>query len=349
MGNEAHVLLAGASGVPGRNILSSLIAFKEANSWADFTITVLKRASVRRSISEGSGEGASDQVGAANETANETSEKPYVVAYVENFSDIGGLAHTIHDIAPDIIISALNAEPEPLLDNRLIDALTNPHAWDPSREHPFFFINGFTLDLLNRCVAWLPAPALEKLKPKIDFAHRLESVSRMGKIEYCTIVNASFLDYTLVKGYAGINLSTKTAKIFDGGDKSMTGCSLQFVGDAVAEVVRRVLYGSQFDREDLMNQRLHIAEVEFTGLGLLETVKEVTGDEFEVEDVDTSSFLETGHPITKLAWDGNGAASLQDYGLKFGLHEGLKGKRRRECFDLALLMHQPEGHVLHYP
>lgn len=95
----------------------------------------------------------------------------------------------------------------------------------------------------------------------------LESTSsEITTFEFATIITASFLDYTFVKGYTGINLESRTAISYDGGKKELTGCSLQFVGAAVVEVIRQRFFGTAAEVEQVRNKRVKIAETTYSGL-----------------------------------------------------------------------------------
>lgn len=148
-----NICLAGAGGVPGRNILSSL----PSNHSFQFALTILRRPSTASALPE-------NKLG------------PYHTIHVD-FDDQAALLRTIKDLAPDIVISALNAEPTPTLDLRLAraiyQAVTSAH-WIK----PVVFINGYTLDILHPCVSEIHQDQIEKLTPKRDLADLLVLLSK---------------------------------------------------------------------------------------------------------------------------------------------------------------------------
>jgi hypothetical protein len=296
------ICIAGAGGIPGRNILSSLLS----NGPFEHALTVLRRPATK-----------------AVPLTKDGPHQSYQTVFVD-FDDRSSLTQVIETLKPNVMISALNAEPGPLLDTKLVnstvDALTSTN-W----EDQILFINGYTLDIMHPSVSNLQSDQLDKMASKREFAGLLDSTSnKYTKFEYATIVNAAFLDYTLIKGYTGIDLEAKTAIIYDGGNNELTGCSLQFVGDAVVELIRQRFFGTHDEVEQVRNKRVKIAETTYSGRQLLEAVETVTGAQF-LRNEQSSQQLPA---IGQLNWDGQGAAAFVPGGLEFGTDGTLKGKRR---------------------
>ncbi|KAJ9658198.1 hypothetical protein H2201_007871 [Coniosporium apollinis] len=302
-----NITLAGTTGIPGRNILAALLTYPPSS--LTLSITVLKRTS----------------------DAAKPSDDPRPHTIYVDYTSPASLTSAL--TSTDVLISALHAEPAPYLDGILLSAAIEASGSvvrKARNKGPLIFISGYTLDVLHPSALAIANEQI--LGPKIDFARRLEREAEKGGIGYSTVVCAGFLDYILAKGYAGLDFPEKKARLFNKGEKGCTGCTLDFVGQCVVEIVRRWFDGSEEEVESVRNRRVRVAEVRYTGHELLELAQDITGERFDVEQVSTDELFAQGKEslergeidaaiggfISKLAWDGEGAANLEQ-GLAFGL------------------------------
>lgn len=332
------VLLAGAGGRPGQNILASFQQYHKDYSEPHnvfFEITVLKRSEPHDS-----------------ELDDDEDAKRNTI-YVSDFANTSDLSAQISKANPDIIVSALNAEPAPVLDNYLLDAILQHLSSSNTSQTtsgnanscplPLLFINGYTLDLLHPDVKRiLNATQYAILEPKLALAQRLATISKdTPSFAYTTVIPAAFLDYCLLEGHLGINIEKRTATLYDTGTKVITGCSLRFVGDAVVAIALRHLSATDADPgpSSVRNQRVRIAETFFTGRDLLDVVEEclgnVTGERrgeratFEVSTDSSADMLKQGRVIAYLNWsEFSRASTFTEDGLEFDEDGYLAFKRR---------------------
>lgn len=101
------------------------------------------------------------------------------------------------------------------------------------------------------------------------------------------IATGLFFDWGLDAGTFGINLSAKTATIFDSGNEPVTPSSLPFVGRVVVAVLSRP--------EQTANKYLKVASFTTTQNELLKVFEEETGASFTVTRASTSDVEKTAH------------------------------------------------------
>ena len=116
-----------------------------------------------------------------------------------------------------------------------------------------------------------------------------------------------------------IDTNAKTITLLDGGEKKMTGVTTEFVARCIGAIVA-------MPEEFTNNQRIRIAEIEYTGKALLQTFEEVTNEKWTVVDRSTDEILngavEAGGKgdkrefymgnIIKLNFDGEGAGYFEE-------------------------------------
>jgi hypothetical protein len=136
----------------------------------------------------------------------------------------------------------------------------------------------------------------------------------------------------------GFNSATDTAKLYDHGEHKVTACTVPFVAAAVVAAL-------QMPEEQVSNQRIHVAEVEYTGRELLGVFERGTGQKWDVQDISTDALRKMGRQALAegnargaylnfaltLNFDGSGASTLSE-GLNFGQGYGL---HRRSLVDVV--------------
>lgn len=116
---------------------------------------------------------------------------------------------------------------------------------------------------------------------------------------------------------------SNTIALLDGGDKKMTGVTTEFIAKCIGAIIT-TFNGST------KNQRVRLAEVEYTGNGLATSLESVTGQSWIALNKSTEVFLNEamkagekgdvkgfylGH-IIKLNFDGKGAGYFEE-GMKW--------------------------------
>ncbi|KAE9372192.1 hypothetical protein N431DRAFT_558082 [Stipitochalara longipes BDJ] len=157
------------------------------------------------------------------------------------------------------------------------------------------------------------------LAGKIASAQRLQKLAENGDIEYTTLVTGAFLDFWFEYPNPVILTKARTITLLDGGEKKMTGVTTSFVAKSIGAIVA-------MSQEATKNQRIRIAEVEYTGKALLHTLEEVTDTKWTVIDQSTDEIFKGGLKagengdvrgfylgnIIKINFDGEGAGFFEE-------------------------------------
>jgi hypothetical protein len=187
---------------------------------------------------------------------------------------------------------------------------------------PRFFPSEYTLDVTHPAARGLGVGSL--IGARAAWADKLADIASTGKITYTTLVTGGFLDWSIRGGMLSFDVANRAAVLFDNGRNKVTACTVKFVGEALVTAL-------QMPDEDLRNKRVYVAEVEYTGQGLLETLEAATGQKWRVEVNNTQAAQEKGrqllaegqargayvHFVLALNFNGSGAATLSS-GLQFG-------------------------------
>ncbi len=208
----------------------------------------------------------------------------------------------------DLVISAVSGASYPEIDELLLSAciMAGVKRFMPSE---------YTLDVCHPAVKAIAGRTL--LAAKTTFANSLAELAANGKIEYT--VTGGLLDWALYHGFGGIKLHQRELTLFDNGINSCTACTTDFVAQALSAVL-------QMPEEETRNRRIHIAEVQYTGLQLLDALQKATGRDWEIKHLSTTQSLSNGRKaleqgdvrgaylghVLKLNFDGSGAADFPE-------------------------------------
>lgn len=241
-------------------------------------------------------------------TSAHTFAHPATTVIVPSYADEAALAASFR--AHDIVISALSGAAAECFDPILLAAAikTGVRRFMPSE---------YTLDVCHPLARELGKDTL--LEVKQAFADELERVARSGAIEYTTLVTGGLLDWGVETGFIGFDVRRCEARLFDAGANKATGCTAQFVGEAVRTVVG-------MPAERTRNRRVRVAEVGYDGKRVLEALERTTGRKWTVRHVSTDEVLADGRRalvegdawaayvghVLKLNFDGSGAAYFED-------------------------------------
>jgi hypothetical protein len=138
-----------------------------------------------------------------------------------------------------------------------------------------------------------------------------------------------------------IDTNAKTITLLDGGEKKMTGVTTEFVARCIGAIIA-------MPEESTNNQRIRIAEVEYTGKALLQTFEKVTNEKWTVFDRSTDEILngavEAGGEgdmrgfymgnIIKLNFDGEGPGYFEE-GMKW-LDGAVKRQSLKEIVERSI-------------
>jgi tRNA G18 (ribose-2'-O)-methylase SpoU len=165
----------------------------------------------------------------------------------------------------EVIISALNSVPAIHIDPLLAQAGQEAGV-------KRIFPSEYTLDVLHPEAVKL----MGVLHPRVQHAQWFVSFGDSNEeISFTTIVSGMFLDLAIKGHHGNYDLKKKTATLFDNGNVQATGCSADFIAASVVAALK-------MPEEETKNQRIHIAEVRYTGRQILEALEEVTKTKFEV-------------------------------------------------------------------
>jgi len=185
----------------------------------------------------------------------------------------------------------------------------------------------YTLDVTHPAARELGTGSVIGLRAA--WADRLAEIASSGQIQYTTLVTGGFLDWGLWSGMLGFNAANRTARLYDRGQHSATGCTIEFIAEAVTAAL-------QLPDEQVANKRVEVAEVEYTGQDILRTLEQETGEKWNVEYISTEEARKAGiqarvegnmraayvNFVLALNFGGSGASQLLS-GLNFGKELGI--------------------------
>jgi len=180
------------------------------------------------------------------------------------------------------------------------------------------------------------------LAGKIAGAERLRRLAEAGHSEYTTLVTGAFLDFWFENPTPVIDAKSKTVTLLDGGEKKMTGVTTTFIAKSIGAIIA-------MPNEATKNQRIRIAEVEYTGKDLLNTLEEVTDTKWTVINRSTDDAFKDGLEaykrgdarafylgnIIKLNFDGKGAGYFEE-GMQW-LDGAVRRQNLKEIAERSML------------
>lgn len=108
---------------------------------------------------------------------------------------------------------------------------------------------------------------------RIRWADERARIAQGGKIEFTTFVTATLIDTCFdEEDFWAFDFEKKHAILYGGGKGKRTGCSLEFTGKCVAAALK-------MPESQMKNERIRIAETEFTGREILDCLEAATGGE----------------------------------------------------------------------
>ncbi|KAK6382740.1 hypothetical protein LTS17_003409 [Exophiala oligosperma] len=242
-----------------------------------------------------------------------------IVDALDDVSESSPLVQALRD--QDVLISTLNSAVAVKLEPRLVEAAIQAGVTR-------FMPSEYTFDVTHATARELGEGSL--IGERVSWADRLSEIAAEGSITYTALVTGSFLDWGLKGGMCGFDLAHQEAVLYDKGKHAATGCTVEFVANAI---VASLLLPD----DETRNRRIYVAEVEYSGLEVLEICQQVTGNEWKVSDVSVQSVLEKGRQLqaqgnlrgaylnyaVALNFNGCGAVDLKT-GLDFGRTLGLQ-------------------------
>ncbi|OJJ54815.1 hypothetical protein ASPSYDRAFT_61319 [Aspergillus sydowii CBS 593.65] len=159
-----------------------------------------------------------------------------------------------------------------------------------------FLPSEFSADSLNDAVLGL-LPLFGQKKEVIEYLKSQQSDS----FTWTGVATAPLFDWGINNGFLGYDIASRTATIWDTGDKRFTATNEKQLGDAVVAVLKRP--------QATANQYLYISSVETTQKEILAALKTATGASWSVQKTTTAS--EVSEANKKLqAGDFSGAFAL---------------------------------------
>ncbi|KAF4612599.1 hypothetical protein G7Y89_g15580 [Cudoniella acicularis] len=140
-----------------------------------------------------------------------------------------------------------------------------------------FIPSNFGSDLMNETLRTFPA-----FHDRVKIQKYLEEKTPRTELTYTTIVNGVVVDYGLRKG-AVFTAAKREAKLFDGGEKTVSFTTLATIGKAVVGVLEHPL--------ETANRAVYVQDTATTQKKLLELAQRLTaGETWKVDGVDTAMF-----------------------------------------------------------
>jgi len=230
------------------------------------------------------------------------------VVSLPSYDDIDALTAVLR--GHDLLISALSRIGSEEVDQSLVSAAiaAGVRRYMPSE---------YTIDCLHPHSVAVAGSTV--LAGKVASARHIQQQAEKGVIEYTTFVTGAFLNWWFEKPNPVIVAKEKRMTLLDGGEKRMTGSTTEFIANCIGAVIT-------MPENFTKNQRIRIAETEYTGKSLLTTFEDVTGEKWTVIEKSTNTVLaealEAGKngnmagfyygSILKLNFDGEGAGYFEE-------------------------------------
>lgn len=139
----------------------------------------------------------------------------------------------------------------------------------------------FTYDTANaKAIAILPP-----LQIRADEVNHLKAQESAG-LTWTAIVTGSFFDWGLVNGFAGFDLATHEAMIYDDGDQRFSTSTFHLVGSAVAKVL--------LQPDVTANRYVYVSSFTTTQNEILSELEDISGVEWKVTRVDSKTKIREG-------------------------------------------------------
>lgn len=191
-----------------------------------------------------------------------------------------------HDVLLSVLPGAVSLQLDPILLSAAVKAGVKR-----------FLPSDYTLDVLHPKVREVAAVA--PLGARTALADRIVTTAETGQIEYTSIMTVGLLDWALEHGFGSFNIPRREATLYDDGVNKCTACTTPFVAQAVVAVL-------QMPEAETRNRRIGVAEVEYSGVEMLEAMEKVTGQKWNVKRVSTEALLVNGR---KALVEGNARAA----------------------------------------
>ncbi|KAJ5288854.1 hypothetical protein N7478_001884 [Penicillium angulare] len=178
-----------------------------------------------------------------------------------------------------------------------------------------FIPSEFSVDSLNDAVLQL----LPVFQVKRDLIEYLKTKQSDG-LTWTGIATSGLLDWCLRNSALDFDIPSRTATIWDGGNKSFTLTNEKELQESVVAVLQHP--------EETCNKSLHVASVETTQIEILSALEEATGSKWKVIEPTTDAQVEEG--AKRLSAGDFGGALIALRATIFGNKPGLKGNYAKD-------------------
>ncbi|MCJ1422892.1 hypothetical protein MMC29_000772 [Sticta canariensis] len=145
-----------------------------------------------------------------------------------------------------------------------------------------FFASEFGSNILSPHYEIFPT---QFVGDKIKVRKYLEERASACEIAYTALNGGPFFDLWLLKGFAGFDISARTAKIYGSGDNLACWTPIPVVASAVVNMLR--------NPDAILNRAIFISGVrDLTQNAILAALESETGNEFEIEHIDLKPIKE---------------------------------------------------------
>ncbi|KAF5861524.1 hypothetical protein ETB97_012850 [Aspergillus alliaceus] len=178
-----------------------------------------------------------------------------------------------------------------------------------------FIPSEFSANTLSDAVIQL-VPFLEQKREVLEYLKSKESVG----LTWTGIATALLFDWGLANGFLGYDVASRTATIWDGGDKTFTLINEKQLGEAVVSVLKQPA--------ETANQYLYVSSVETSQKEILSAFEEATSSKWTVTDTTTDA--EVSEAAKKLSvGDFSGAFTLVR-GTSYATTPGLRANYAKD-------------------
>ncbi|KAH8829737.1 hypothetical protein DL96DRAFT_1706586 [Flagelloscypha sp. PMI_526] len=143
-----------------------------------------------------------------------------------------------------------------------------------------FIPSEFGVDINPETIAFIPA--LQGKKDLVDYL-----ISKESSISWTVFKTGAFFDWGLKFGFIGFDLPNRKADLLDGGH---TMCHVTNVSTIAKAVVASLSTSEGYEKTK--NQHVRIADHEVSQRDILSAIERITGDKWEVKEMDSEPLVE---------------------------------------------------------
>ena len=172
---------------------------------------------------------------------------------------------------------------------------------------------------------------------KAEMREYLQGLYEESGMGWTSLVCGHFFDYGLGSGLLGFDVRARKVRLFDGGEGYWSASTLGLVAEAVVGILRR--------EEETRNRLLYVQSVRTSQVEVLGVLEELTGEEWEREDVDSQEYIKKQRMVYDGQEEGDKPQARENIVMVAGLIDG-DWTERKDFANELLGLKEEKAHDL---